>query len=77
MHEEAANQTLTDPILGYQCPLFARKFPREASNVVVNVLKDCRSGLFITNNGNCSNEIPEQRVAQEKSQRRLLEKILV
>lgn len=52
--------------LGYDCPLFARKFPRETASAVYNLFRSCTTGLNVTNSGLCADgaaDIPDQRVS--------------
>lgn len=61
--------------LGYDCPLFARKFPRETASAVYNLFRSCTTGLNITNAGLCAEgaaEIGDQRVGNEHLARREL-----
>jgi hypothetical protein len=61
-------------LLGYLCPVFARKFPRETASAVYNLLHSCSTGLNITNSGKCpegGEEIPNQRVGSEHSSLRM------
>ncbi len=61
--------------LGYDCPLFARKFPRETASAVYNLFRSCTTGLNITNSGLCAEgaaDILDQRVSNEHSSRREL-----
>ncbi|CAL8472071.1 g11613 [Coccomyxa elongata] len=61
--------------LSYDCPLFARKFPRETASAVYNLFRSCTTGLNITNAGLCAEgaaEIGDQRVGNEHLARREL-----
>lgn len=61
--------------LGYDCALFARKFPRDTASAAQHLLAACGSGLGIANDGVCNNqteEIPEQRVSSAHAARHIL-----
>jgi hypothetical protein len=61
--------------LGYDCPLFARKFPRETASAVYNLFRSCTTGLNVTNTGLCAEGAAEnldQRVSNEHLNRREL-----
>ncbi|EIE23577.1 hypothetical protein COCSUDRAFT_41776 [Coccomyxa subellipsoidea C-169] len=61
--------------LSYDCPLFARKFPRETASAVYNLFRSCTTGLNITNSGLCAEgaaDILDQRVSNEHLSRREL-----
>ena len=61
--------------LGYDCPLFARKFQRDTASAVYNLFRSCTTGLNITNAGLCAegaSEIGDQRVGNEQLARREL-----
>lgn len=62
--------------LGYDCPIFARKFPRDTASAVYNLLRGCSTGLNITNTGECpegDEDIPDQRVSKQQSSHRMRE----
>lgn len=40
-----------EPVVGYVCPLFARKFPVSASSKALEQLSSCENGLEILNIG--------------------------
>lgn len=56
-------------VLGYDCPIFARKFPPDARNAVFDLLSRCDTTLCITNDGDCGTG---RRIAPAASARRLL-----
>ena len=58
--------------LGYECPVFARKFPKNTASVVYNLLKSCEHELCIANDGNCTDSIPEQSVRHNATSRVML-----
>ncbi|KAK9823942.1 hypothetical protein WJX72_006544 [[Myrmecia] bisecta] len=61
--EEIDRQTCSDPhgkyaqTLGYQCPLFARKFPKETASAITALMQDCRNRLRITTGRDCSRRL--------------------
>ena len=58
--------------LGYECPVFARKFLKNTASVVYNLLKSCEHELCIANDGNCTDSIPEQSVRHNATSRVML-----
>ena len=53
--------------LGYQCPLFARKFPADTADVLHKLLGDCRNRLRIINGPQCSTQLRQRLLELDPS----------
>ena len=53
--------------LGYQCPLFARKFPADTAEALHKLMGDCRNRLRIVNGAQCSMQMSRRLLELDPS----------
>ncbi len=53
--------------LGYQCPLFARKFPADTAEALRKLMGDCRNRLRIVNGPQCSMQMTRRLLELDSS----------